>query len=291
MTAAVVLALALAAQAASPAPAKAPVRYLPGETVELRAVDGWTLKAQFSVGEPGKPTIVLLHGTGQRKEDWKRLAFPLARAGYGVLAVDMRGHGESRTSPSGEVLNYKKLRVTPTANDFADMSRDAEAAVAWLAGQGVPEDSIGFVGAEVGGSVAVRYAAVHPKVPFVAMLSPGMRWQEVLTVNALRALKSHPIPLLLVYSEADKRSSKETPILYAFAKGAVGEHLTTQVVVPQERGTRMLKAQRGLAAQILAWIANPVKPAEPAVSTDTLAVPATGEVPAEPLPEDEAGDE
>ena len=141
MTAAVVLALALAAQAASPAPAKAPVRYLPGETVELKAVHGWTLNAQFSVGEPGKPTIVLLHGTGQRKEDWKRLAFPLSRAGYGVLAVDMRGHGESRTSPSGEVLNYKKLRVTPTANDFADMSRDAEAAVAWLAGQGVPAAS------------------------------------------------------------------------------------------------------------------------------------------------------
>ena len=51
MTAAPLLALALAASAASPAPAKAPVRHLPGEVVELRAVDGWQLKAQFAVGD------------------------------------------------------------------------------------------------------------------------------------------------------------------------------------------------------------------------------------------------
>ena len=64
------------------------------------------------------------------------------------------------------------MRATRTANDYADMSRDAEAAVAWLAGQGVPEDSIGLIGAEVGGSIAIRFAAVHTKVPLVVMLSP-----------------------------------------------------------------------------------------------------------------------
>ncbi len=139
-----------------------------------------------------------------------------------MLALDLRGHGESRVNPAGEEVIWKKLRATRTANDYADMSRDAEAAVAWLAGQGVPEDSIGLIGAEVGGSVAIRYAAVHAKVPLVVMLSPGMAWQEVLTVNALRALKRPiPTPVLMVYADADKRSSKETPILYAFAKGAV----------------------------------------------------------------------
>ena len=267
-----VAALALGA-AAAPAPkaAKPAGPSLPGEAVELKTVDGWTLKAMFAPSVPGKMTLLLLHGTGQRKEDWKRLAFPLTRAGYGVMAVDLRGHGESRVSPSGETLTWKKLRATPTANDFADMSRDAEAAVAWLAGQGVPEDSIGLVGSEVGGSIAIRYAATHQKVPLVVMLSPGMRWQEVLTPNALRALKRPiPTPVLMVYSEADKRTAKEVPILHAFAKAAVGERHATLITVPQERGTRMFRAQRALVGQVIDWLGNPIAAEPPAVSTEPL---------------------
>lgn len=282
-----VLAVAVLSLGAAAAPAPAPS--LPGQAVELKTVDGWTLKAVFEPSTPGKLTLVLLHGTGQRKEDWKRLAYPLTRAGYGVLAVDLRGHGESRTSPTGEVIqSWKKLKATARAdNDFVDMSRDAEAAVAWLAGQGVPEDTIGFVGAEVGGSVAARYAATHQKVPLVVMLSPGMKWQEVLTINALRAMKrpatAKPVSLMLVWSEADKTSSKEAPIMFGFAKGAVGERNATQVVVPQERGTRMLKAQRALVGQIIDWLANPVAP-EPGAAVSTPPAggsvdPATGEKP------------
>jgi len=275
LAALLVASLALGA-AAAPAPAAKPAKpagpSLPGEPAELKTVDGWALKAMFAPSVPGKMTLLLLHGTGQRKEDWKRLAFPLTRAGYGVLAVDLRGHGESRVSPSGEELTYKKLRATPTANDFADMSRDAEAAVGWLAGQGVPEDSIGLIGSEVGGSIAIRYAATHQKVPLVVMLSPGMRWQEVLTPNALRALKRPtPTPVLMIYSEADKRTAKEVPILHSFAKFAVGERHATLITVPQERGTRMLRAQRYLVGRILDWLANPVTPETPvAVSTDAL---------------------
>lgn len=265
------MSIAASAAPAPKAPAKPAGPFLPGEPVELKTVDGWALKAMFAPSVPGKMTLLLLHGTGQRKEDWKRLAFPLIRAGYGVMAVDLRGHGDSRVSPSGEELTWKKLRATPTANDFADMSRDAEAAVGWLAGQGVPEDSIGLIGSEVGGSIAIRYAATHQKVPLVVMLSPGMRWQEVLTPNALRALKRPtPTPVLMICSEADKRSSKEVPILHAFAKAAVGPTHATLIMVPQERGTRMFKAQRSLVGQVIDWLGNPIAPEAPAVSTDVL---------------------
>ena len=102
-----VAALALSAGAApAPKPAKPAGPSLPGEAVELKTVDGWALKAMFAPSVPGKMTLLLLHGTGQRKEDWKRLAFPLTRAGYGVMAVDLRGHGESRITPAGEELTY-----------------------------------------------------------------------------------------------------------------------------------------------------------------------------------------
>jgi len=239
-----------------------------GEAVDLKAVDGWALKAVWQKAAEGRPTLLLLHGTGQRKEDWRLFARALEKAGYGYMAVDMRGHGESRISPGGEILSYKKLRATKAVNDYADMTRDAEAAVAYLTVQGVPEEGIGVAGAEVGGSVGVKYAAVHPKTPFVIMLSPGLAWQEIPIVNAVRAFKGRSLPLLLVHSEKDKRSSKETPLLYAFAKNSVGEKNTTLFVVTEERGTRLLKSNKGLTGRILAWIANPIAPEPPAVSTD-----------------------
>lgn len=280
MLPAALLVLSLAASAA-PAPAPALVlKPLAGEAVDLKAVDGWALNAVWQKASEGRPTLLLLHGTGQRKEDWRLFARALAKAGYGYLAVDLRGHGQSRTSPSGEQLSYKKLRATKLANDYADMTRDVEAATAYLAAQGVSEESIGVAGAEVGGSVGVKYAAVHPKTPFVIMLSPGLAWQEIPIVNAVRAFKGRELPLLMVHSEKDKRSSKETPLLYAFAKNSVGEKNTTLIVVPEERGTRLLRSNKGLTDRILAWIANPIAPEPPAVSTDAASGVETDTAPA-----------
>lgn len=284
MIRAAILAAALSA-AAAPAPAPAPSRAaaLPGDPVELRTVDGWVLRAVWQKAQEGKQTVVLLHGTGQRKEEWRGFARALAKAGFGYAAVDLRGHGESRTNPAGEVLTYKKLRALNSAkgqpNDYEDMVRDAEALVAYLTGQGVPEETIGLIGAEVGGSVAVKYAAVHAKTPFVVMLSPGLAWQEIPLVNAVRAFKGRATPFLMVHSEADKRSSKETPLLYAFAKNSVGEKNVTLIVVPEERGIRLFAKSKDLASRVIAWIVNPVAP-EPVVSTATVV--STGTAPGDP---------
>lgn len=270
---------------AAPAPAVRAPRPLPGQPVELRSIDGWTLKAAWSPAREGRPTVVLLHGTGQRKEDWRRLAGPLVRAGIGVLAADLRGHGESRVNPAGETISYKDLRTTKEANDYEDMTRDVEAAVAFLAGQGVPEEGIGLAGAEVGGSVAVKYAAVHPAVPFVALLSPGLTWRDVPIVNAVRAFKGRSTPILLVHSEADKRSAKETPLLFAFAKNSVGAERAALWTVPQERGTRMLARDRGLAGRLVDWINDPAAAAA-AVPASTAA-PAAVQPPAADAGDDE----
>ncbi len=271
-----------AAQPAAPAVVSPPVtRVVPGVPLELHSVDGWVLHAVWKQADEGKPTLVLLSGTGQRKEVWRYFARALAKAGIGYAVLDMRGHGESRTTPSGELITYKKLRaIAKGANDYADMVRDVEALVANLIASGVAEETIAVAGAEVGGSVAVKYAAVHSKVPFVIMFSPGLAWQEIPLVNAVRVFKGRATSLLMVHSEADKRSSKETPLLYAFAKNAVGERNATLIVVPEERGTRMLTRNKGLVARVLAWISDPHTPDATAVSTSTASEPV------EPAPSD-----
>jgi pimeloyl-ACP methyl ester carboxylesterase len=41
------------------------------------------------------PLVVLAHGMGTRRQDFRHVVGPLAAAGYRVVNVDMRGHGES----------------------------------------------------------------------------------------------------------------------------------------------------------------------------------------------------
>jgi len=279
---AALLGAAVSVWAADPPAAPAP-HVFPGESVELATKDGWKLQARFSPPQEGRLSLLLLHGTGGRKEDWLRLAKPLLKAGYGMLAIDLRGHGQSRTAPDGSPAIWRKFVVSKNYNEYLNMIADVEAGVAYLAAKGVPEEKVGLIGADLGSGLAIRYAALHPKVPFAVLLSPRLQYQDVTTVNALRAYKDRPV--LMVYSDADRTTAGEIPILQRFASMSAGERKVTVVQAPTEHGTKMLRG--ALIGQILAWIEDPVKPEVATSSGQTPgepAPPATPDEEPEPLP-------
>ena len=246
------------------------LRVFPGLLIEIMTKDGWKLQAKYNPPQEGKMSFLLLHGTGGRKEDWYSLARPLLKRGYGYLALDLRGHGESRTAPDGKPATYRKFIVNKDFNgdkhynEYLKMIADLDAAMAYLASQGVPDDQVGVIGADVGSSLALRYAALHPKVPMVALISPRLQYQDVTAVNAMRAYKDRPV--LMVYSEADKNTARELPILQHFAVMSAGERKVTVVAAPTEHGAKMLRGP--VIDQVLDWIKNPIKP-EVAASSGT----------------------
>lgn len=252
-----ILTLLLAAALVLPAVASAALKkgslVLPGLPVELMTLDGWTLNAKYLPSRGDRKTFLLLHGTGRRKEHWSALVKSLVKEGFGYFALDFRGHGKSSTGPDGQPVSWKRFRVSKKHNDFMNMARDVEAAVAYLNEQGVAESQIGIIGSDVGSSIGLKYAAVHPEIPMALMLSPGLSYKEVLTVNAMRAYKNRPI--LMIYSEKDKISSKATPLLAGFARLSTGEANTTVINVERGHGTRMLR--RELIGQIIDWIFEP----------------------------------
>lgn len=260
---------AFAGQPAPPAAkAPAPPKELAGEKIELKTVDNWTIRGVYLENKSVGKTAVLVHGRGRRKEQWYYLARALERGGFGYIAVDMRGHGDSRTGPDGLPVSWNKFRVSKTENEYANMSLDVQAAVDYLKEKGVLEENMVMVGDDLGGVLALKYAAVHPKIPQTAMISPAMQYQDVTSVNAVRAYKDRHI--LLVYSDADKRTSREAPLLYEFAKRSAGEANATLVPVAKIPGVRL--TSHGATIRTVAdWFANPVKPEEPpALSADPV---------------------
>lgn len=120
-----------------------PPRDVHARSVRVTSEAGPPLAGWYLAGPPGAPTVVLLHGV----TDDRRAMLPRTRlfrdAGFGVLLVDGRGHGES-----------PRQRVTYGARERLD----ATAAVAWVRRRR-PNTRVGVVGISLGGAGAALAGA------------------------------------------------------------------------------------------------------------------------------------
>ena len=65
------------------------------QALRLTTSDNQDIGAWFVPGHPGEPIVLLLHGLGGDRTALLTRLRILAHAGYGVLALTMRGHGDS----------------------------------------------------------------------------------------------------------------------------------------------------------------------------------------------------
>lgn len=93
-------------------------------------------------GEPGTLTVVCVHGYTSSAEAFNALARRLADRAH-ILALDVRGHGESGWSPEG-------------AYQYGDQAGDLAAFADAL----VPQPFV-LIGTSMGGIIAMAYAAQH----------------------------------------------------------------------------------------------------------------------------------
>lgn len=71
------------------------------QTRRYHGADGITLAADVG-GDPANPGVVFMHGGGQTRQSWGTALQYLAGAGYHVVSLDMRGHGDSDRAPDGD---------------------------------------------------------------------------------------------------------------------------------------------------------------------------------------------
>ena len=70
------------------------------EMINIAGFGGLNLAAEVQ-GEFDAMPVLLAHGGGQTRRAWKGVISDLAEAGFRVIAVDMRGHGDSDWSSDG----------------------------------------------------------------------------------------------------------------------------------------------------------------------------------------------
>jgi pimeloyl-ACP methyl ester carboxylesterase len=114
------------------------------QAVTLTGADQLRLRGWY-VPSRNSAAVIALHGTGSNRLGVERHARMLAHHGYGVLALDLPGHGESDGRSTSAAWT---------------MDEDIAAAVRWLAARGdVNPRKVALLGVSMGAEVAVRVAA------------------------------------------------------------------------------------------------------------------------------------
>lgn len=128
-------------RADAPPAADAAIAWEPGRS-QVLATDRLRLHT-LQWGRPGAPALVCLHGTSMQASAWSALGTALAGQ-FHVVAVDLRGHGQSDQPATGYALT-----------DYADDVR------ALLDALGLERASL--IGSSLGTQVAIAFAARHPQ--------------------------------------------------------------------------------------------------------------------------------
>ncbi|MGD2108967.1 MAG: alpha/beta fold hydrolase [Phycisphaerae bacterium] len=199
------------------------------------------------------PIVIMLHMYKSDRSAWKPLATRFQAEGYAALAIDMRGHGQSGGAARSSLQDRVRGR-DPSL--FRSMHRDIAAAHTWL---GHREECdltrVAVVGASVGCSVALDYAARDPSVDVVVAMTPGVDYLGVDSKGPIQALGDRPV--LLLATEEEREATD--------ALAALNPAARSQIVGPgRVHGTRMLGVVKDIESTIVGFVKRGVGNASPA---------------------------
>lgn len=217
----------------------APVAEIPAITgpisdLTITASDGTPIAATLYLpdGAGPFPGVILLHMLGSSRAAWEDegLTQTLTKAGYAVLTMDMRGHGETPGERDWDAIRNDVLTVW---DYFTDLEM-------------VSEGHTAVIGASIGSNVALQVGDANPTIRTVILLSPGLDYRGVTTDD--RVVSYGNRPLLIVASEEDTYSADSSRTLDELA--ANGRLLMLQ---DAGHGTNML-SREDLQLEIVGWL-------------------------------------
>ena len=224
------------------------------EAVTLLASDGEEIHSDFYMGSTkgaaAGSALVLLHMNRSDRNAWLPLRDELYAAGIATLAIDMRGHGES----VGAESSLSNRLMVGELSLYTEMTRDVEAAVAWLETLGYDATRVGLMGASVGCSVALRQGANDERLAGVACLTPGSNY---LGLDSVADVARWDNRSLLMVSSGEEAAGGALPLTEALLDRDPWADVM-RIELPQSsiHGTNMFGVVPGIEDQLTSWWSN-----------------------------------
>lgn len=203
----------LAGCTADTEPACTPRVASPGaQPVCFLTADGWVIQGvEWNPNATDAPSALLVHGFREQHAQYDALATRLAEDGFRVLAIDLRGHGQSTRYTRGPDPPIDAFGPA----EIAAMRNDLNASQAYL---GQAPDAV--VGASVGANLALTHGADEPAVETLVLLSPIPARGAL---EPTRANEAYESSVLYIASDQDTRAAKTARDLSASHEGGPAE--------------------------------------------------------------------
>jgi alpha/beta superfamily hydrolase len=141
------------------------------QVITLKTSDDVELAGWYAPPENGA-VILLLHGAGNSRDNVRSYTAMLVKNGFGVLAFDLRGHGES--DGRANRLGWNGMK-------------DVGAAVDYLSNQGNVQ-TVGGLGLSLGGEVLLGAVSTYPELK--AVVSEGASYRSFEEFRALSSVRN-----------------------------------------------------------------------------------------------------
>ena len=201
------------ASASAPSTAAGPT-FKSFDLVELHA------SLDLPVGVPAPiPAILLLHGYGEDRTAWKDFSKQLLNRGFAVMAMDLRGHGESRTK------NQRPIQASPDwRTNLQEFPVDLDPALDFMKSRPrVDTRKMAVIGFDVGANLALIASGRFPEVRTAVAIKPNLDESFALAGSAQDFQPRSTLVVVSSQAEADRfKSVVKTPSRTIVASHAGG---------------------------------------------------------------------
>jgi len=209
--------------------------------VDLQTSDGVNLRASYA--SPGRtgPAMLLIHQCNMDRSSWKAMSNELVTSGIHVLALDLRGFGDS----GGEGL----------AGGFPSLLRksagDADLAFDYLISQAdVDASRVGVGGASCGGMISADLAARKGnRIKALMLLSSPP------SSNAIQnAVNNSKLAVFAAATKQDAITPGVAGALESMVNGSANPSSTLRILDGTEHGLPMFSSNPTLRRELLNWL-------------------------------------
>ncbi len=215
-----------------------------GRDLVFESTDGYSVGAtEYAPAAKAAPGIILLPMAGSSREAWAPFQRLARSDGYFSIAIDLRGHGETKTARAGAAGPGSF-----SAEDWLGVLDDVAGAKRALIESGADPGRIAVAGASIGANLALRYASIDPEIHAVVMLSPGEEYRGVATIATMESFTRRPVLMMAALGDAYAAASVQK--LDALAK----DFCELRLYPGAAHGTDLLAEEPVAADQVLMWL-------------------------------------
>jgi len=203
--------------------------------------EAWTIYGTLYPSKNPNPTkaIILAHKLGSDRSEWpedviQRLHDEIPDAL--IIAIDMRGHGKSTNM--GTYQNFDMAAYKDMKTDILSVRKHIDPNYPTM-------EQLYVIGSSMGSTAAILAAVQDKEIVKVAMISPGMKYQDV---DIARAIEDYPQPILAVAAGNDAYSVQAVHVINSLATPT---QLTSKVYIASGHGAALFEETKSDSEPLL----------------------------------------